>query len=55
MAGLAIIFQILLLFGTFAAFPLDGILAALVLILTGLPVYYYFKQKQSPSLESQKG
>ncbi|NQT61623.1 MAG: amino acid permease [Candidatus Marinimicrobia bacterium] len=55
MAGLAVIFQILLLFGTFAAFPLDGILAALVLILTGLPVYYYFRHKQSPTLESLKG
>lgn len=55
MAGLAIIFQVLLLFGTFAAFPLDGVLAALILILTGLPVYYYFKRRQSITLESLKG
>ncbi|NQV42653.1 MAG: amino acid permease [Candidatus Marinimicrobia bacterium] len=55
MAGLAVIFQILLLFGTFAAFPLDGVLAALVLILTGLPVYYYFKRRQPTTLESLKG
>jgi len=52
MAGLAVIFQILLLFGTFAAFPLDGILAALILILTGLPVYYYFKRKPTVPMES---
>lgn len=52
MAGLSIIFQVLLLFGTFAAFPLDGILASLVLILTGLPVYYYFKRKQPVITES---
>jgi len=52
MAGLAVIFQILLLFGTFAAFPLDGVLAALILILTGLPVYYYFKRKPTVPMES---
>ncbi|MCF7808702.1 MAG: amino acid permease [Candidatus Marinimicrobia bacterium] len=49
MALLAIIFQVLLLFGTFNAFPLDGVLAALILILTGLPVYFYFKKRQNLS------
>ncbi len=53
MAGLAILFQILLLFGTFAAFPLDGIIASLILILTGLPVYFYFKHKQSTTIPSK--
>jgi len=47
MAVLAIIFQILLLFGTFAAFPLGGVLTAIILILTGLPVYFYFKRQQT--------
>jgi len=45
MAVLSVVFQILLLFGTFAAFPLDGVLAALILILLGLPVYFYFKRQ----------
>jgi len=47
MTLLAIVFQIFLLFGTFAAFPLDGVLASLVLILLGLPVYFYFKREQN--------
>ena len=55
MAVLAIMFQVLLLFGTFAAFPLDGILASLVLILSGLPVYFYFKHKQASYIRSSKG
>jgi len=52
MAVLSVIFQVLLLFGTFAAFPLDGVLASLILILTGLPVYYYFKRKPIVPMES---
>jgi len=55
MAFLAITFQILLLFGTFSAFPLGGILAALVLIVTGLPMYYYFKHRQHNLSTAQKG
>ncbi|MCF6238464.1 MAG: amino acid permease, partial [Candidatus Marinimicrobia bacterium] len=55
MAMLAITFQILLLFGTFSAFPLGGILAAIILILTGLPMYYYFKHQQLGLSHSQKG
>lgn len=47
MAVLSVVFQIFLLFGTFAAFPLDGVLAALILILLGLPVYVYFKRQQN--------
>ena len=48
MAVLAIAFQVWLLFGTFAAFPLDGVLASLILILSGLLVYHFiFKPKQS--------
>ncbi len=54
MAVLAVIFQVLL-FGTFTVFTLDGILAAPFLILTGLPVYCYFRHKQSKFLEPQEG
>ncbi len=43
MAGLAIIFQIALLYGTFIAFPRGGVLSAGGLIVTGLPVYWFFK------------
>ncbi|MBN1852261.1 MAG: amino acid permease, partial [Pirellulales bacterium] len=43
MASLAILFQILLLFGTFEAFPSHGALASLGLVVTGLPVYFFFK------------
>ncbi len=46
MASLAILFQVLLLFGTFEAFPTDGVLASLGLILTGLPVYFFFKRRR---------
>ena len=55
MALLAIAFQLLLLVGTFNAFPLDGILAALILILTGLPVYYYFKRHKNSRSPISKG
>ncbi len=55
MAVLAIMFQVLLIFGTFSAFPLDGILAALILILTGLPMYYYFKHRQLKLSNAQRG
>lgn len=52
MVVLAIIFQIALLIGTFNAFPLDGVLASIILILTGLPVYFYFKLRQATILKS---
>ena len=55
MALLAIAFQILLLLGTFSAFPLDGILASLILILTGLPMYAYFRQRQKHLSKAPKG
>jgi len=44
MAILAIGIQIALLVGTFMAFPLGGVLAAAGLILTGLPVYLFFRE-----------
>lgn len=42
MASLAVTSQVLLAYGTFEAFPTTGVLAAAGLILTGLPVYFYF-------------
>ena len=42
MAGLSIVIQLYLAYGTFIAFPVGGVLASLALILSGLPVYYYF-------------
>jgi len=47
MASLAILVQFFLLIGTFEAFPATGVLAALGLILTGLPVYYFFRRQQN--------
>jgi len=55
MAILAIVFQLFLLFGTFSAFPLDGVLAAIILILTGLPMYYYFRHRQTQLLSTPEG
>ncbi|MDD3807818.1 MAG: amino acid permease [Candidatus Marinimicrobia bacterium] len=46
MASLSILFQILLVYGTFKAYPVSGILAALVLIVTGVPVFLYFHYQQ---------
>jgi fructoselysine transporter len=46
MAGLSVLFQLLLLYGTFKAYPFSGVLAAGVLILTGAPVYAYFRHNQ---------
>ncbi len=46
MAIIAIGIQVALLIGTFLAFPLGGVLAAAGLILTGSPVYLFFKNKQ---------
>lgn len=47
MAGLSVLFQLLLLYGTFKAYPVSGLLAAGTLILTGAPVYAYFKNRQN--------
>lgn len=51
MAWLSVIFQILLLYGTFKAYPVSGVLAACVLILTGAPVYVYFRYKNQNNPE----
>jgi len=46
MTIVAIASQMYLIYGTFIAFPLGGVLSAVVLIATGLPMYYYFKYRQ---------
>lgn len=45
MAAIAILFQLALLYGVFIAFPLGGVLSACALIVTGLPVYWFFKKR----------
>jgi len=45
-ATLSIIIQLYIAAGTFLAFPLAGILACLFLIISGLPVYWYFYKKK---------
>ncbi|MBN2357702.1 amino acid permease, partial [candidate division KSB1 bacterium] len=45
MGVLAILTQLFLAYGTFLAYSAGGVLAALVLILTGLPVYFYFRRQ----------
>ncbi len=47
MALLAILSQVYLIYGTFAAYPKGGVITAAVLIGTGLPTYYYFKKNQA--------
>lgn len=47
MTMIAIGSQLYLIYGTFIAFPVGGVLSAVVLIATGLPMYYYFKSRQS--------
>jgi fructoselysine transporter len=42
MAALAVVIQLVLAVGTFLAYPTGGILSALFLILSGLPIYWYF-------------
>ena len=42
MALIALATQLILAWGTFIAYPVGGVISALVLIGTGLPVYYYF-------------
>lgn len=52
MAALAILTQGLVGVGTFLAYPAGGILASLVLIVSGLPIYFYYtsrKRQQPPA------
>ncbi|MBP1658735.1 MAG: yhfM [Bacteroidetes bacterium] len=49
MAILAILTQIYVAAGTFLAYPTGGLLASLLLILSGLPVYFYYKSQKRSS------
>jgi fructoselysine transporter len=46
MAILSLVAQAFLIYGTFLAYSLWGVLSSLLLILSGLPVYYYFRKNQ---------
>ena len=45
MAVLAVVSQLYLAYGTFIAYPVGGVLAAAILIVSGLPIYYYFNKQ----------
>jgi len=45
MTILAIGTQVYLIYGTFVAYPVGGVLTAAALIISGLPVYWYFKSR----------
>lgn len=47
MAILAILTQLFLVYGTYKAFPVGGVIAASVLIASGLPIYFYFNKKRN--------
>jgi fructoselysine transporter len=52
MAALAILTQGVVAVGTFIAYPAGGILASLLLIVSGLPIYFYYasrKRQQHPA------
>jgi fructoselysine transporter len=53
MALLAIASQIYVAVGTFLAYPSAGILASLGLILSGMPVYFYFARRRHSSRDLQ--
>jgi fructoselysine transporter len=44
MGGLAVAIQLFIAVGTFLAYPASGILSAAALILTGLPIYFYYRR-----------
>ena len=45
MGGFSVIIQLYLAYGAFLAYPLGGLIACLSLIVTGLPLYLYFRKK----------
>lgn len=47
---LSIIIQLFIAYGTVIAYPLEGILASFGLIISGIPVYAYFKKKREISI-----
>jgi fructoselysine transporter len=54
MTILSLVAQGFLVYGTFLAYSIWGILSALALILTGLPVYYYFKKNNYRRTSNEK-
>jgi len=50
MAILSIATQLFLVYGTFLAYSAGGVLAAALLIITGVPMYYHFKRNAESSL-----
>ena len=46
MTVLAIVIQLYLAYGTFIAYPAGGVISAIVIIGSGLPIYFYFSRKQ---------
>jgi fructoselysine transporter len=46
MAGTSILIQLYIAYGTFLAYPTAGVLASLGLILSGMPVYWYFHRSR---------
>ncbi len=50
MAILSIATQLFLVYGTFLAYSAGGVLAAALLIITGVPMYYHFKRTADSSV-----
>jgi hypothetical protein len=46
MAGASILIQLYIAYGTFLAYPAAGVLASLGLIVSGMPVYWYFHRSR---------
>lgn len=53
MAILAMFTTFILIASTFMWAPMQGIIAAIVIVVTGLPAYYYWEHKNKKSLEQQ--
>lgn len=49
LASISILIQLFIAYGSFVAYPVAGVLACLFLIITGLPIYYYFYTSRSKS------
>lgn len=46
LAVIAILTQIVIAYGTFGAFPVEGVIVSLVFIVAGVPLYLFFKKQQ---------
>jgi len=46
MAGVSILIQLYIAYGTFLAYPTAGVLASFGLIVSGMPVYWYFRRSR---------